>query len=259
MTFESIEWVREGDVATITLNRPDRLNSFTEAMHLELREALKQSEDCRAVLLTGNGRGFCAGQDLSDRMGGEDGPPDLGYTLGHLYNPLVEQLHAMKMPVVCAVNGVAAGAGANIALNADIVLAAESAKFIQPFCRLGLIPDAAGTWLLPRLVGSARARGLAMLGEPLMAKDAADWGLIWKCLPDEELMPAAHAMVKHLATQPTAGLAKIKQAMRASAANSLTEQLGLERTLQHEAGYSADYAEGVRAFMEKREPTFQGK
>ena len=260
----SIQTEAKSGYTIITLNRPDKLNSFNESMHAELRAALDAVEadpDCRALLLTGAGRGFCAGQDLGDRVGLIDGgeAPDLGDTLERLYNPLVRRLRALPMPVVCAVNGVAAGAGANIALACDIVLAARSAKFIQAFAKLGLVPDAGGTYALPRLVGNARARGLALLAEPLPAETAADWGLIWKAVDDETLLSEAEAMVAHLATQPTFGLAQIKQALDASLGNDLATQLDLERDLQRRAGHSHDYAEGVSAFMAKRKPNFTGK
>lgn len=249
---------------TLTLNRPDRLNSFTEAMHGELKSALDIAEadgQCRALLLTGAGRGFCAGQDLSDRVRSDEDapPPDLGDTLERLYNPLIRRLRAMPIPIVCAVNGVAAGAGANIALACDIVLAAKSAKFIQAFAKLGLVPDAGGTYTLPRLVGPARARGLALLAEPLAAEKAEEWGLIWKCHDDADLMEEAHKLAAHLATQPTFGLAQIKQALDGSQSNTLDQQLDLERDLQRRAGTSDDYSEGVAAFMNKRAPNFSGK
>ncbi|MGO4728041.1 MULTISPECIES: 2-(1,2-epoxy-1,2-dihydrophenyl)acetyl-CoA isomerase PaaG [unclassified Inquilinus] len=245
----------------LTLNRPDRLNAFTEEMHRALAAALAEIEadaGCRAVLLTGAGRGFCAGQDLSDRATSGQAP-DLGATLDGLYNPLIRRLRALPKPVVCAVNGVAAGAGANIALACDIVLAARSAKFIQSFARIGLVPDSGGTHALPRLVGAARARGLALLAEPLPADKAADWGLIWKAVDDADLMAEAAALTAHLATQPTHGLALIKQALDASSGNSLDQQLDLERDLQRGAGQTADYAEGVRAFIEKRPAKFTGQ
>jgi 2-(1,2-epoxy-1,2-dihydrophenyl)acetyl-CoA isomerase len=245
----------------ITLHRPDRLNAFNEEQHAALAAALEEAAadaGCRAVLLTGAGRGFCAGQDLGDRRG-EDGPPDLGDTLERLYNPLVRQLRGLPKPVVCAVNGVAAGAGANLALACDIVLAAHSAKFIQAFARIGLIPDSGGTHTLPRLVGEARARALMLLAEPLEARQAEAWGMIWRALPDEALMPEAEALAARLATQPTQGLALTKQALDASATNSLAAQLDLERDLQRRAGRMPDYAEGVRAFLEKRPPRFTGR
>ena len=244
----------------ITLNRPDKLNSFNTALHAELKVALTKAEDesCRAILLTGAGRGFCAGQDLSDRAQ-SDGPPDLGKTLEASYNPLVRRLRALKKPVICAVNGVAAGAGANLALSCDIVLAARSAKFIQAFAKIGLVPDCGGTFFLPRLIGDARARALALLGEPISAEKAADWGMIWKVVDDAELMAEARKLTAHLATQPTQALALCKQAFNESSANTMDEQLDLERDLQRQAGHTPDYKEGVAAFMEKRAPHFTGR
>ncbi len=262
MGYSTILFAEDGAVATITLNRPDKLNSFTAQMHRELRDAIGRVRDggkVRCLLLTGAGRGFCAGQDLSDRVMGESqAPPDLGHTLATLYNPLVMSLRALEMPVVCAVNGVAAGAGANLALGCDIVLAARSADFIEAFCRLGLVPDAGGTYLLPRLAGTARAMGLTMLGDRLSAEQAAQWGLIWKVVDDDKLMEEANTLARHLATQPTKGLALIKRAIHASPANTLERQLALEAELQREAGRSADYREGVAAFMAKRPPKFSG-
>jgi 2-(1,2-epoxy-1,2-dihydrophenyl)acetyl-CoA isomerase len=252
---------REG-YRLITLNRPERLNAFNDAMHERLMAALREAEaddGCRALLLTGAGRGFCAGQDLSDRVFEPGTLPELKNTLERFYNPLVRKLRDLPMPVVCAVNGVAAGAGANIALACDIVLAARSARFIQAFARLGLVPDAGGTWFLPRLVGRARARGLALLAEPLPAAKAEEWGLIWKVVDDESLMIEAAKLAAHLATQPTFGLALTKRALDEAATNSLDAQLDLERDLQSQAGRTADYAEGVRAFFEKRSPSFTGR
>ncbi|MFL5151310.1 MAG: 2-(1,2-epoxy-1,2-dihydrophenyl)acetyl-CoA isomerase PaaG [Microvirga sp.] len=246
----------------LTLNRPDRLNSFNEAMHERLMAALLEAEadeGCRALLLTGAGRGFCAGQDLSNRVFEPGVTPDLTKTIERWYNPLVRKLRSFRMPIVCAVNGVAAGAGANIALACDIVLAARSAKFIQAFAKIGLLPDSGGTWFLPRLVGSARARGLALLAEPLPAEKAEAWGLIWKAVDDESLMIEAEKLAAHLATQPTIGLALTKQVLDASWGNTLDRQLDLERDLQGEAGRTPDYAEGVSAFFAKRAPSFTGR
>jgi 2-(1,2-epoxy-1,2-dihydrophenyl)acetyl-CoA isomerase len=245
----------------VTLNRPDRLNAFNGEQHAALREALDAcaaEAGCRAVILTGAGRGFCAGQDLSDRAGMEGERPDLGASIEANYNPLVRKLRALQMPVICAVNGVAAGAGANIALSCDIVLAAKSAKFIQAFSKIGLVPDSGGTWWLTRLVGEARAKALALTAEPLPAQRAAEWGLIWKAVDDAELMAEAEALARSLAEGPTRAYALTKRAIHAAAVNSLDEQLGLERDLQREAGFSDEYREGVAAFMEKRKPNFRG-
>lgn len=253
---------RHAGWAKITLNRPDRLNAFDEAMHRLLAKILEDIADdstARAVLLTGAGRGFCAGQDLGARVTAPDGPPpDLGATIAEFYNPLIRRIRALPKPVVCAVNGVAAGAGANIALACDIVIAANSARFIQSFARIGLVPDSGGTFFLPRLIGDARARALALLAEPINAEQAVAWGMIWKAVPDAELRDETEAMTARLATQPTQGLALIKQAFNASARNDLDTQLDLERELQRIAGRTPDYAEGVRAFMEKRAPVFTG-
>lgn len=260
---ETIKVETRGNCAIVTLNRPDKLNAFNDDMHRDLRAALEAAgadEACRAVLLTGAGRGFCAGQDLGDRDPSKmDGPPDLGVTLETLYNPLIRLIRGLQKPVICAVNGVAAGAGANIALACDIVLAAESARFIQAFARLGLVPDAGGTWQLARLVGEARAKALAMTADPISAATAADWGLIWKAVPDADLMEEAMALATGMADGPTAGFALIKQAIHAAAGNSLDTQLDLERDLQRLAGRTPDYAEGVAAFLGKRAPKFTGR
>ncbi|WP_342117018.1 2-(1,2-epoxy-1,2-dihydrophenyl)acetyl-CoA isomerase PaaG [Pseudoduganella sp. OTU4001] len=263
MSYENIKFDIAEGVATLTLNRPDKLNSFTQAMHLEVREVLAQlraDKSVRVLVLTGAGRGFCAGQDLGDRAVAPGGAAvDLGESVEKFYAPLVLALRELPMPVICAVNGVAAGAGANLALACDIVLAAKSASFIEAFCKLGLIPDTGGTWHLPRLIGHARATGLAMLGEKLSAERAEQWGLIWKAVPDEELMNEAMAMAKHFATAPTKGLAFTKRALQASYGNTLADQLKLEGEMMRELGYSHDYREGVDAFINKRAPNFKGE
>ena len=262
MDYQNIIFSLADGIARLTLNRPDRLNCFNGEMHLELRDALTRTRDghARVLLLTGAGRGFCAGQDLSDRnvaAGGE--PVDLGHTIETLYKPLVLTLRALEMPVICAVNGIAAGAGASIALACDLVLAARSAAFIQAFCKIGLVPDSGATWALPRLVGTARAMGLAMLGDRLSAEQAEVWGLIWKCVDDDKLMAEANRLAIHFSTAPTRGLARTKQALYASSGNSLEQQLELERSCQRELGFGHDYREGVAAFMEKRSPKFTGE
>lgn len=263
MTDSSIVLHCQDGVAEITLNRPERLNSFNAEMHEALKAALKtirKDASIRCLLITGAGRGFCAGQDLRDRkVAADDGPPDLGESIEKNYNPLVRTLSRLPMPVICAVNGVAAGAGANIALACDIVLAAESASFVQVFCNIGLLPDSGGTWMLPNMIGLARAKGLALLGDKLPARKAEQWGLIWRCVEDEALMSEARQMAAHLATRPTAGLAKIKRALNDGASNTLDQQLDLELKLQTLAGRSDDYREGVAAFIEKRTPEFKGR
>ena len=263
MNYENILFEINEGIAQLTLNRPDKLNSFTQAMHEEVRHALARvnaDTTVRVFVLTGAGRGFCAGQDLSDRAvePGSKGV-DLGASVEKNYAPLVLALRALPMPVICAVNGVAAGAGANLALACDIVLAAKSASFVEVFCKLGLIPDTGGTYFLPRLIGSARAMGLAMLGEKLTAERAESWGLIWKCVPDDELAQQTAAMARHFASAPTKGLAFTKQALYASGSNTLPQQLALECGMMSELGNSADYREGVAAFMAKRAPQFVGK
>jgi 2-(1,2-epoxy-1,2-dihydrophenyl)acetyl-CoA isomerase len=262
MPYDNILFDISESVATITLNRPDRLNSFTSAMHVELRDALarvKSDGSVRALLITGAGRGFCAGQDLTENvMSGSSDNFDVGATLEQNYNPLILALRTLPMPVICALNGVAAGAGCNVALACDLVLAARSAGLIEVFSRIALIPDAGGTYFLPRLVGSARAMGMAITGDKVSAEQAEAWGLIWKCLDDDKLMPEARALAAQLASGPTRAYALIKQALHAAPGNTIEAQLSLEARLQREAGRSADFREGVKAFLEKRPPRFSG-
>lgn len=250
------EWVE------ISLNRPDRLNAFNDEMHLALRSALEEARDTgkRAVLLTGAGRGFCAGQDLGDRDPSKmEGAPDLSQTLTTFYNPLIRLIRALDCPVVCAVNGVAAGAGANIALACDIVLAAEDAKFIQSFSKVGLVPDSGGTFTLTRFLGEARAKALALTATPIPSSQAVEWGLIWKALPGDQLMTEARALAAELASGPTVGLALTKKAIQAASTNDMDAQLDLEAASQKICGATPDYAEGVSAFLEKRAPKFTGR
>jgi 2-(1,2-epoxy-1,2-dihydrophenyl)acetyl-CoA isomerase len=262
MSYQTILFDIASGVARLTLNRPDRLNSFNVQMHDEVRDALTRlasARDARVLVFTGAGRGFCAGQDLGDRAVAPGGQGvDLGHSIETYYKPLVMALRTLPMPVIGAVNGVAAGAGANIALACDLVIAARSASFVQAFCKLGLVPDSGGTWFLPRLVGPARARGLALLADPLSAEMAESWGLIWKCVPDGELIGAANELCMRFAVGPTYGLSLIKRALDASETNDLSTQLDLERDFQRSAGSSPDYKEGVSAFMEKRTPKFTG-
>src|SRR3954447_6036855 len=247
----------------ITLNRPARLNAITIELHRALAEALDHAEadtTCRSILITGSGRGFCAGQDLSDVDPPQpDKPVDLGLLIDRHYNPLIRRLRALPMPVVCALNGTAAGAGANIALACDILIAARSASFLQAFAKIGLVPDSGGTFFLPRLIGEARARALCLLAEPISAETAAAWGLIWKCVDDAALMSEAHAICERFGEAPTRSLAMIKRAFAASAYNTLDAQLDLERDLQREIGRGSDYLEGVTAFLEKRKPAYKGR
>lgn len=266
MAYETILFEVDSGAATLTLNRPDKLNSFNTQMHAEVADALQTVDndpDIRCLLLTGAGRGFCAGQDLSDRQVDSSdpnaAPVDLGETLDTLYNPLVRAITGMPKPVICAVNGVAAGAGANVALACDIVIAAESASFIQAFCKLGLVPDAGGTWSMTHRIGVARAKGLALLGDKLPAAKAEAWGLIWQCVPDDQLMAVAGAMAQQFAKGPTFGYGLAKKAIQAAVNNTLDAQLDVERDSQRKAGRSEDYREGVSAFLQKRAPEFKGR
>ena len=259
MTYETIQFERSAQIARITLNRPDRLNSFTRAMHAELRDALANLGDARVVVLTGAGRGFCAGQDLNDRAVAPGETVDLGETVEESWNPLIRTLASLSQPVIARVNGVAAGAGANIALACDIVIAAKSAKFIQSFSALGLIPDSGGSWHLPRLVGQARALGLALTGEPLPAEKAAEWGLIWKAVEDGALDAEVDALATKLASLPPLGLAAIKSIVRSSWSRTLDQELDLQRDEMRRLGFTEDYREGVAAFLEKRPAQFKGK
>ena len=259
MTEPTILLTQSDDVARITLNRPDRLNSFTAVMHAELAKALDSVADARVIVITGAGRGFCAGQDLNDRAVGGDAPVDLGATVEASWNPLIRRLATMPQPVIAMVNGVAAGAGANIALACDLVIAAKSAKFIQSFSALGLIPDSGGSWHLPRLVGHARALGLALTGAPLPAETAADWGMIWKCVDDDALDAEVQALATKLASLPPLGLAAIKSIIRTTGTRTLDEELDLQRDEMRRLGFTRDYREGVAAFLEKRPATFEGR
>ena len=259
MAYQTIDFKADGPIARITLNRPDRLNSFTIQMHEELRDALANLGDARVVILTGAGRGFCAGQDLNDRAVAPGEVVDLGDTVEQCWNPLVRTLTALPQPIIARVNGVAAGAGANIALACDIAVAAKSAKFIQSFSAIGLIPDSGGTWVLPRLIGQARALGLALTGEPLPAEQAADWGLIWKAVEDDALDAEVDAIANKLAALPPLGLAAIKEMIRSSWQHSLGEELDRQRDAMRRLGFTADYREGVAAFLEKRQPKFTGR
>ena len=260
MTYRTIDFSNEGGIARLTLNRPDRLNSFTVEMHEEVADALSKLEGARVLVLTGAGRGFCAGQDLNDRAVSSGGHPvDLGMTVETAWNPLIRKLTSLPQPVIARVNGVAAGAGANIALACDMVVAARSAKFIQSFSAIGLIPDSGGTWALPRLVGQARAMGLALTGEPLPAAKAEDWGLIWKCVDDEALDAEVDAIAQKLASLPPLGLAAIKEMIRSSWSHTLDQELNHQRDAMRRLGFSEDYREGVAAFLEKRQPNFVGR
>ncbi len=262
MTYTSILYSCVDGIARLTLHRPDKLNAFTAQMHGEVRDALARlgPEGARVLVLTGSGRAFCAGQDLSDRAVAPGGAPvDLGESIARDYAPLVRTLRALPLPVLAAVNGVAAGAGANLALACDVVVAARSAVFVQGFNKLGLVPDCGGTWLLPRLVGNARALGLMLLGDKVSGEQAAAWGLIWQCVDDALLAETVDALAQRLAQGPTRGLARTKEAIYGGWQHSLSEQLDVERDLQQELGRSADYAEGVAAFRDKRIPQFTGR
>jgi 2-(1,2-epoxy-1,2-dihydrophenyl)acetyl-CoA isomerase len=258
--FESIIVEHHGSIARITLNRPDRLNSSTAAMHEDLKNAIDEIGDAKVVVLTGAGRGFCAGQDLNDRAVSSGGHPvDLGMTVETSWNPLIRKLTNLRQPVIARVNGVAAGAGANVALACDMVVAARSAKFIQSFSAIGLIPDSGGTWVLPRLVGQARAMGLALTGEPLSAEKAEEWGMIWKCVDDEALDSEVDAIAQKLASLPPLGLTAIKKMIRESWSHTLDQELNHQRDAMRRLGFSEDYREGVSAFLEKRQPNFVGR
>jgi 2-(1,2-epoxy-1,2-dihydrophenyl)acetyl-CoA isomerase len=263
MSYANIRFERNGGIARLTLNRPERLNSFNSQMHEEVRRALqevKEDASLRVLILSGAGRGFCAGQDLGDRVVTPGGAAtDLGDSIERYYKPLILALRALPLPVVAAVNGVAAGAGANLALACDLVIAASSASFIQSFSKVALVPDSGGTWFLPRLIGQARAIGLAFLGDKLPAEQAAAWGLIWRCVPDQEFPAAVEELAQRLAAAPTRALARAKEALYGSGARSLAEQLDVERDYQRELGHCPDYAEGVSAFLEKRTPRFTGR
>jgi 2-(1,2-epoxy-1,2-dihydrophenyl)acetyl-CoA isomerase len=255
---------RRAGYRVLTLNRPDRMNALDRATVMDLTALLADAEadeTCRAILLTGTGRAFCAGADLSARGGnvGTDAPRDVGAAIEETWNPLARRLANLRMPTVAAVNGVAAGAGANVALGCDIVLAARSARFVQAFSKIGLIPDCGGSFHLPRLIGEGRARAVAMLAETVLADRAEQWGMIWRAVDDAELMAEAEKLAAQLASLPTHALVLTRRALRASADNSFDQQLDLERDYQREAATTPDHAEGVKAFLEKRPPVFTGR
>ncbi len=264
MNFETITFTVDAGIARLTLNRPDKLNSFNSEMHAELRVALDHIQDNKAIrvlVLTGAGRAFCAGQDLADRaMQQVDGKmPDIGNVVEASYKPLILRLQNLRVPTIAAVNGIAAGAGASVALACDLVVAAKSASFLQAFSKIGLIPDTGGTWFLPQRVGMARAMGLALLADKLPAEKAADWGLIWQCVDDAEFAAAVDKLAQQLSTAPTKALVRTRQAMHAAPGHTLEQQLSFEGGFMRELGWSPDYAEGVAAFMAKRAPNFTGE
>jgi 2-(1,2-epoxy-1,2-dihydrophenyl)acetyl-CoA isomerase len=262
MQYDFLRFASDHGVATITLCRPDVLNSFNRRMAQELQRALDDAgrdSAIRAVLLTGSGRGFCAGQDLSEATGADVGSLDLGDMVKGSYSPIVRVIRELEKPVVCAVNGVAAGAGANLAFACDIVIAAEEASFVQSFSKIGLVPDTGGSFFLPRLVGPARATAMMFLAEKVSAKKALDWGMIHDVVPGTVLLDTATALARHLAEMPTRGLALTKKLINASMSNDLQEQLALEEEMQRQAGRTTDFSEGVRAFLEKRKPTYSGR
>jgi len=262
MDYDFIRVASDQGVATLTLCRPDVLNSFNRRMAQELQRAFAKVADdpgVRAVLLTGAGRGFCAGQDLAEATGLDLSAIDLGDVVKASYTPVVRAIREIEKPVVCAVNGVAAGAGANLAFACDIVVAAEEASFIQSFSKIGLVPDTGGSFFLPRLIGPARATALMFLAEKVTAKKALEWGMIYDVVPSTVLIDTATALARNLATMPTRGLALTKKLINASMSNDLQTQLALEEEMQRQAGHTADYAEGVRAFLEKRKPAYTGR
>ena len=262
MPYKFIITEQLGSVMKITLNRPDVLNSFTLAMSKELCEALEAARDdksVRAILLTGAGRGFCAGQDLSDVPPAVEGKLDLGATVRQTYNPLIDLLRKIEKPIVCAVNGVAAGAGANLAIACDIVIASETASFIQSFSKIGLVPDSGGTFFLPRAIGMPMATALMMLGDKISATRAAEIGMIYRVVPGDTLESEAMSLANQLAAMPTKGLGYTKRALNASMGNNLQQQLEFEEEMQSEAGRTWDFEEGVAAFREKRKPEFRGE
>ena len=264
MTYQNIRLEIDGGMARLTLNRPDKMNSFNAAMHAELRRALhdvQHEESIRVLVLTGAGRGFCAGQELSDSqvqwVPGET-PPDMGAVVETQYKPLILALQNLRVPTIAAVNGVAAGAGSSLALACDLVVATQSASFLQAFSKVGLIPDSGGTWVLPQRVGMARAMGLALLADKLSAQKAADWGLIWAAVPDDEFVATVNALAQKLSVMPTKALVRTRQAMHAAPGHTLEQQLSMEAGFMRELGWSADFAEGVAAFTDKRAPHFVG-